>query len=199
MPVLTWNNQPLTITAKVDARINPTDLLEWAHEFTPSLISDPWNSIYQLAWDGVESGCTWGTQALSDGLWRFTPLSGTIDAADHRIEIRRQDTDELLATLTAIGVPVGIQIPVNASVYINLLQSNPVIATVEMTRTHYWDSSGSPPEITQAGDTLTVQYPWTPRQGVLTATAQVYDGNGFLIATSDAITLTITGAGSGGS
>lgn len=197
MPILTWNNQPLTLTAKVDARINPTDTLLWEHEFTPALIPDPWNSLYQLAWDGVESGCTWGTQGLSDGIWRFTALSG-VDA-NAPIDIRRQDTGELLATLTEIGMPVNIPIPVDHYVYLDLLQSHPVIATVEMTRTHYWDSNGGPPDLVTSGDTFTALWTWTPRQGVLTATAQIYDGNGLLITSSDAITVTIAGTQSGGS
>lgn len=200
MPIITWNNQPLTLTAKVDALLNPTDTLLWAYEFIPALIPDPWGSTYELAWNGVESGCTSGTQYLSGGRWRFTALSGTVDETNHRIEITRQDNGELLATLIALDQPVDISIPDNIDLYLDLVQpGSPAIATVEFTRTHDWDTNGERPHITPAGPQLSVDWRYTPTKGTVTARANVYNGNNVLIATSNAITLTISGESSGGS
>jgi hypothetical protein len=106
---LVWQNQPLTVTAKVDAVINPTDTLLWEHEFVAALIPDPWGGTDELAWNGVDSGCTYGTQQLSGGLWRFTALSG-LDVASP-IEITAQDNGELLGTLSASGDTVAITVP----------------------------------------------------------------------------------------
>ena len=195
---LVWQSQPLTLTAKVDALLNPTDTLLWEHEFVAALIPDPWGGTYELAWNGVDRGCTYGAQQLSGGLWRFTALSG-LDVASP-IEITAQDNGELLGTLSAPGDTVAITLPPDRYRYVDLLQNADLaVAAIEMQRVAYWDTNGYPPTMTAAGHQFTAHWDYSPRQGVLTARAKVYDGNNFLIATSGDLTLTIAGASSGGS
>ena len=200
-PIIDWNDnaRPLIINAKVDAILNPTDTILWEHEFVRELTPDQYGNGYEVAWDGVNPGCNYGTQYLYDGLWQFTAMTGTVDAGDYRIEIIRQANSELLGTLTAIGQPVEITIPLNEYVYIDMLQSgSQAVATVEFKRVAYWNTSGTLPIVSTAGNQLTVRCDYSPNQGVLTARAKVYDGNDFLVATSDDLTLTIADSSSGG-
>ena len=200
-PIIDWNDnaRPLIINAKVDAILNPTDTILWEHEFVRELTPDQYGNGYEVAWDGVNPGCNYGTQYLYDGLWQFTAMTGTVDAGDYRIEIIRQANSELLGTLTAIGQPVEITIPLNEYVYIDMLQSgSQAVATVEFKRVAYWNTSGTLPIVSTAGNQLTVRCDYRPNQGVLTARAKVYDGNDFLVATSDDLTLTIADSSSGG-
>ena len=200
-PIIAWNDnaRPLIINAKVDAILNPTDTILWEHEFVRQLTPDPYGNGYEVAWDGVNPGCNYGTQYLYDGLWQFTAMTGTVDAGDYRIEIINQANSELLGTLTAIGQPVEITIPPNEYVYIDMRQSgSQAVATVEFKRVAYWNTNGTPSIVSTAGNQLTVRCDNMPNPGVLTARAKVYDGNDFLVATSDDLTLTIADSSSGG-
>ena len=200
-PILTWNHQPLAITAKVDALINATDYLEWAPSFMPALIPDPWSGENPLPFDGATSTCAYGDQYLSSGLWRFTVTAGTCDA-EHPIDLFMhpdQPDQTRFATLTAVGASVEFTTPPQTEVNFRLVQSSALApATVTMQRIAYFADSGDPPAIVTSGDTFTAHWTWTPRLGVLTATAHVYDGNGFLLASSAEITLTITDSNSDG-
>ena len=194
---LVWQSQPLTIIAKVDAVINPTDSLLWEHEFVAALIPDPWSGASTLNWNGGNASCTYGAHQLSGGLWRFTALSGVAVAT--RIHLVNQDTNELLGMLSNNGETVEITIPNDIYLYVALLQNGDLsVASVSMQRIAYWETSGYLPTITSAGNQLSAHWEYTPRQGILTARAKAYDGNNFLVATSGDLTLTITGASSGG-
>ena len=200
-PILTWNHQPLAITAKVDALINATDYLAWAPSFMPALIPDPWSGENPLPFDGATSTCAYGDQYLSSGLWRFTVTDGACDA-EHPIALFMnpdQPDQTLFATLTAVGEPVELTIPPQTEVIFRPVQSSALApATVTMIRIAYFADSGYPPDLVTSSDTFTARWTWTPRPGVLTATAHIYDGNGFLLASSAAITLTITDSNSDG-
>jgi hypothetical protein len=196
---LAWNNnKPLTLIAKVDAVLNPTDTLLWEHEFVAALNPDQGSGASPLNWNGIDSGCTYGAQQLSDGIWRFTALSG-IDV-DHPIEIIDQYAGELLGTLSANGNSVEVTIQPDIYLYVDLLQNAELsVAAIEMKHIAYWDTNGYLPTIATTGNQLSAHWNYTPRQGVLTARAKAYDGNNFLVATSGDLTLTIAGASSGGS
>lgn len=194
-PVITWNDQPLTITAKVDARINHTDYMEWEDKFTPGLREDYWSGENGLFFNGYDPNCTYGDQYLAPGLWRFTVTEGICDA-EHPIALFTnpdQPDETLFKTFTAIGDTVEILIELPNDLNTRVIQNVAVAsASMIMQRISYFDDNNYLPKISKNGDTLAVHWDYMPRSGILTATAKVYDGNGFLIATSDAITLNIT-------
>ena len=198
MPVIAWNNQPLTITAKVDAVLNPTDSLLWEHEFALGNILENPNYYNDLPWNGINPGCNWGSQGISSGLWRFTAIVGV--SATTPITITDNKTNNVIGVLSAIGETVDTLVPIDIYQYVTLMQNaNLSVATVRMQRVWYYDTSGYPPVITSMGNQFSASWNYTPCKGVLTARAKAYDGNNFLVATSNDLTLTITGASSGGS
>jgi hypothetical protein len=198
---LVWddNKRPFTLTAKVDAVLNPTDTFLWDIAFVRGLLQEQYPSTYDLPWDGIMTGSEWGSQYIGDA-WRFTALSG-VDS-DHPMDLIRRDTGELIGTLTAVGQQIELVLPPGVNTYLDILQNvNPAVATVRMTRLASWDYSGNPPVITESGNQFSARWDYTPPTGVLTARAQVYDANDALIAESSSdITLTIirTSASGGG-
>lgn len=196
-PVITWNHRPLTLTAQVNALINPTDTLLWEHEFVRGMNEIGWGNSYDLAWNGESSTSESGTQIIYEGLYRFE--AGNDVDADHPIEFINSATQEALGILDSADATFFVTVPLGASIAFDAQQTaGQCNATVRFTQTGQWDTSGTQPTIIGSGNQLTVQCIYTPGSGLLTARAKAYDGNGFLIATSAEIALNIIAGNDGG-
>lgn len=194
---LTWQNRPLTVTAKVDAILNPTDTLLWTHEFIAGIHPND-GMINTLSWDGNNSTCEQGVQNLNEGRWSLTAQSGIGETVD--IDIINYDTDNRIGTLSANGETVEVFVPSGESWNVLLIQNTDIgIATVDIQLSGFWESDGDTPTVTTGGNQLTAHWNYRPRRGVLTAHVSAYDGNNFLITTSETLTLTINSSGGGGS
>ncbi|MFZ4790831.1 MAG: hypothetical protein ACOYMW_08070 [Candidatus Competibacteraceae bacterium] len=201
MPTINFkSNQPLTLTAQVSALINPTDTLLWEYEFVRGMREITWGSTYELSWDGQNADSDSGSQYIYEGLYNFETLNYTVDDL-HPVEVVNLDTDELLGTLDSSTASFTVTVPVNEHLVFMARQTGELSsASVGFTQTGEWDTNGYEPTIASSGNQLTVNYRagYSPCTGNLTARAKAYDGNGFLIATSADLTLTISGSNSGG-
>ncbi len=193
-PSVSWTNDPLTLTAKVNAVVAPEQVMLWECGFIPSLESDGLSD--SITFDGIE-----GVNANSDrpfeGHWSLYAESGAFDAT-HTVEVVLLDADNNptgapLATLDALGGIVDIIMPYKVHQdRVRIWQPlMPFAATVTMTRVENYVTMGDVPLVTAVADQLTVTYHATPMKGVLTAQAIVYDDTIALLVASDATTLNI--------
>lgn len=198
MHFIEWKNGPFQVRAQVDVLRNPSDILLWDAVFAPALV-EGWNSL-GMSFNGSQSDATYGEINLDSGAWRVEATSGDFNDSGHRVEI--QLNGEHIGQLDALGQRFEVNIPYGETGRINGSQNQGhFVANVNFQQTYRHTQDGQAPVISGVGDILTVDYPdqWNrPRPGVILARAKVYDANGDLRATSNDLTLTISG-GSGGS
>ncbi len=198
-PTIVWDNTPLTLTAKVDAVINPTDLLLWESEFINPMMPDNWGSNFTVDFNGSDSEVVQGTQWVYDGKWRFIADSGVFNDANGRVELFLNDEATPFVTLTALNQSVDFLIPQGMQSRIHVRQPETTfVASIRLQHIEYFDSNGNLPNVIASGDQISVRYDYQPRKGTFSARAKVYDKNGTLVAISQDITLAISGDNSGG-
>lgn len=202
-PRIPWNNRPFTLIAKVDAVINPSDTLLWDYEFTHLMVPDEWGYEFIVNFDGVSNEIIQGYQSLYDGQWSITAESGVL-GAEPSIELFYTDENghpqsAPFLTLTTLNETHEIIIPQGSTAYIKIRQAGDLsIATIKIRHTASFNTQGELPRVSTAGDQFTVHYDYSPRPGVLTARAKIYDATGIVQTVSDDITLTISGSNGGG-
>jgi hypothetical protein len=194
------SGQALTLIAQVNALINPTDTLLWEHEFVRGMKEIYWGSTVELTWDGANADSASGSQYIYEGLFRFEALNYSVDDA-HPVDVVNLDTNEVIGTLNSSTASFTVTVPLNEHIVFIARQTGELcIASMSFKQTSEWDTGGYEPTIASSGNQFTVNYRsgYSPCSGVLTARAKAYDGNDFLIATSDDIALNIIGSNSGG-
>lgn len=199
MPTITWKQQPLSITAKVDALLNPSDTILWEHGFIP--VTEPANDYTNsISFDGLIQQIQVGLDA---GIWIISQVMGNFNNTGHNIDISTATSgyifnfnSPLLDQYIEVSVPYGQELIITAG-----QNQGQFIADLVATRSYRFMTSGARPVVTTFGDQLTIGYTYgyeTPCPGTFTARARVYNTSGTLQATSTDIIMNVTGAPSGG-
>ena len=206
MSVIQWNSKLLTVTAKVDAVTNPSDIIVWDSAFEHVLVPVQWNSIRPITFRGYYTGAEQGDQWVDAGQWKVRAATGALLSVDNSVYLDILDvvgnTQTLISTLTFthIDQEFELNVPVGHHRICRFYQTGFYFAaTLELSMLSYYDNNGCEPAISYNGDLLSVTYSWTPRIGTVRANAKIYDSAGAIRAVSGGVTLVVvSGAQQGG-
>ena len=203
--IITWNSKLLTVTAKVDAVTNPSDIIVWDSAFEHVLVPVVWGYIRPITFMGNFGGPQEGDQWVDAGQWQVRMATGALLSSDNSVYLDILDefgnTQTLISTTAfyhidqefSINVPVG-----HRHIYRFYQTGFDFPATLELSMLSYYDNGGCEPAISSNGDQLSVTYGWTPRKGTVRANAKIYDSAGAIRAVSGDVTLVVSGAQQGG-
>ena len=200
--IITWNDKLLTVTAKVDAVVNPSDIIIWDSVFERVLVPAQYAGTMVIHFH-LSTYPQEGNQWLYDGKWRLRVADGSVWSAGDHIYVGeyRQQGNVFLGNriFSSVNDEFIIDVPFGETHVISCAQDGfPFTVNLELTQTHYYDNNGCEPAISYNGDQLSVTYSWNPRKGTVRASAKIYDSAGAIRAVSGDVTLVVSGAQQGG-
>jgi len=201
--IVTWDNKLLTVTAKVDAVTNPSDIIVWDSAFEHILVPVQWNNIRPITFMGNFGGPQEGDQWVGDGQWKVRMAIGPLLSVERPIflDILDGNNQALIETmtLTYLDEELILSVPLGESRMYRFYQVGfDFPAYIELSQLSYYDTNGCEPAISSNGDQLSVAYSWTPRKGTVRANAKIYDSAGAIRAVSGGVTLVVSGVQQGG-
>ena len=202
MESISWYGRKLKFTAKAPFVGNPSDVFRWECQFTPAL-SGGYEWFYQT-FGGVEMDANEGEIEISGGVWRIVQGSGNYNDNGNNVAFYVDGAlvytfdDPNLAQEYSISVPYGQTKTVRA------LQTQGRFETqLSVTQMQGYGSDGQRPQISEAGDTLTVTLnnnESSPQNGVLIATPKLFSATGEELTSGSCVNLIVRlNDGSGGS
>lgn len=192
MHTLNFEYAELKAIAMVDATVAPGQTLLWDWNFAPA--QEPADVDFIINFNSDDPVGNFGFNFNSE--WQFTAEAG-IDAS-HPVTIAADNGNyepgEILHTLTAVGDVFTLTLEDPNDHLFWIYQSPEQTAVVYVQQKYQYANSGVLPDILACGHTLNMTYfEWdTPRPGVLTASAKLYDADGQLLIISNPITLTVS-------
>ena len=201
--IVTWDNKLLTVTAKVDAVTNPSDIIIWDSAFELSLLPVEYvytNVIHFTSSIYPQEGNQW----INQGKWRLRVADGSVWSDGSKIYVGqyRQRGNVFLGNLviSSVNDEYIIDVPIGETYVLSCAQDGyPFHINLELSQLYYYDNGGCEPAISYNGDQLSVTYSWNPRKGTVRASAKIYDSAGAIRAVSGDVTLVVvSGAQQGG-
>lgn len=199
MESISWYGRKLKFTAKAPFVGNPSDVFRWKCQFTPAL-SGGWEWFYQT-FNGADMDANEGEIEISGGVWRITQGSGNYNGNGNNIALYVNGAMVYIFDDPNLTQEYQFSIPYGQTRRVRAIQTQGRFETLlSVTQMQGYGSSGTRPQISEAGDTLTVTLPTnegSPQSGVLIATPKLFSATGEEIASGTALSL-IVNLGSGG-